>query len=136
MAHHRTTRSTAALALALVAVAVPAADARPDGPAPQTSSLAGTTSPVDLRSPDARDAASGPVVDRRSPDARDAATRTVAGHGSLVAPAASTGGGTDWNDVAIAGGAAAGLLLIGSGTLVATRRRGTVRKSGTLAVGR
>lgn len=154
MAHHRSTH-IATLALALVALAVPAAQARTDVPPPAQrvtpdmrvmSSLAGTSSPVDLRSPDGQDAAR-PVpaqVDLRSPDARDAA-HAVGGRGAFV-PAttrvarsrgasvhlAGPSNGTDWGDVALIGGAATGLLLIASGAMAATRRRDTARKAETL----
>jgi hypothetical protein len=132
----------AALGLALAAVAVPTASARPDGPlgqqAVQTSSLAGTTTPVDLRSPDARDAATAApreVVrpapagfDRRTPDARDAADaatgRVIAPRARLAAPAsADQPGGTDWGDVALAAAAITALLLALAGAGLAVQRR-------------
>ena len=145
MAHHRSTYA-AAIALAVAALAVPAAEARPDGPSPElrvTSSLAGTTSSTDLRTPDAKDAAEGPapeLQDQRSPDARDAASRAVViGRGatapaptgparSSAADAADNGSDTDWGDVAIVGGATAALLLAASGTTLVVRRRDASRK--------
>jgi hypothetical protein len=143
----------AALGLALAALAVPTASARPDGPLGQqpvaTSSLAGTTSPTDLRSPDAQDAAAAPrpaVVrpapagDHRTPDAKDAATaatgRVIAPRAPLAAaPAADKSGGTDWGDVALGGAAVVALLLALAGALLAVHHRGA-RKSRSVVVSR
>lgn len=82
----------------------------------------------DLRSPDARDAASAPEVsqDLRSPDARDAAAgRTTAGSpvvDIVRIPARSEG--FDWGDAAIGGAVVGGVVLVGLGSLgAATRRR-------------
>jgi hypothetical protein len=86
---------------------------------------------VDLRSPDARDAARGvsahraaPVaVDLRSPDARDAA-RGVSAH--RVAPVSATtakSNDTDWGKVGIIGGSVlGGLALFALGFVLFTRR--------------
>jgi hypothetical protein len=141
MARHRL-HHAAALAIALAAVAVPAADARPDGPTPElrSTSLAGTAGSVDLRTPDARDAgtpaATPKLQDQRSPDARDAATRAVTGR-VPTAPVADGSSCTSWDDVAIVGGgAAAGLLLLGSGAIVTTRRRDAARKARTVVLSR
>jgi hypothetical protein len=130
----------AALGLALAAAAVPTASARPDGAlgrqAVQTSSLAGTTSPVDLRSPDAQDAATparravvrpAPAgFDHRTPDARDAADAAT---GRVVAPRAPLAAvsdkpsHTDWGDVALAAAAITALLLALAGAGLAVQRR-------------
>lgn len=92
--------------------------------------------PVDLRSPDARDAAreaegtSAPLArDLRSPDARDAAE----GRGTttapqvevvkLTAPSTSEPSGFDWGDAGIGAGGVLGLTLLGmGGTFVLIRR--------------
>jgi hypothetical protein len=88
MFHKRLIRATT-VGLTLTAVAAPAAGARPaDWPInpPEHS-----TKVVDLRSPDARDAAAKSAthaaakVDLRSPDARDAAAKS-AGHAAAKAP--------------------------------------------------
>ena len=130
MAHHRLTLALA-FALTVIALASPAANARADGPSP-TSSVAGTTSPDDLRTPDAQDAARPATVDRRSPDARDAAIATATRGPSfavMTAPERRTTvhheGGTDWNDIALIGGGTAAVLLLGLGTAVSVRRRET-----------
>ena len=104
---HRLIR-TAALGLTVVALAAPAAGARP----------------ADFRSPDARDAALAaeaqqgrPRQDLRTPDARDQA----AGRGTFSAPEvtvvkvtepAPTVGGLDWADAVLGAGGMLGLVLI------------------------
>lgn len=113
MNHHRLIRS-AALGLALAALAAP------------------TAAGVDLRSPDARDAARAaearqdpPYVDLRSPDARDAGEGR-AGKVTVVtvterSPASD---GLDWADVGIGAGGLLGLILLGlGGTFVVLHRR-------------
>jgi hypothetical protein len=117
MNRRRLSRS-AALGLAVAALAAPAAGAQQD-----------------LRSPDARDAArlaDTPAQDLRSPDARDAAD----GRGSFnspkvtvvkitqPSPATSSGGGLDWGDAGIGAAGLLGLILIGlGGTLAVLHRR-------------
>jgi hypothetical protein len=125
MNHRRLTRS-AALGLALAALAAPTAVAQQD-----------------LRSPDTRDAAEGyapsppsaivssPAQDLRSPDARDAA----AGRGTFnspevtvvkvpePSPAPSSGGGLDWGDAGIGAGGLLGLILLGLGGTLAVMHR-------------
>ena len=127
MRHHRLTRS-AALGLALAALAAPTAVAQQQ----------------DLRSPDTRDAASAgerPAMaearseasterqDLRSPDARDAA----AGRGTFSAPAvmvvkvpasSPSAGGIDWRDAGIGAGGLLVLILVGlAGSVGAVHRR-------------
>jgi hypothetical protein len=84
-----------------------------------------STGIVDLRSPDARDAARAvqttSVVDLRSPDARDAARPTQ----STPVATGSPSGGFDWTYVAIGGGVA--VLLLGAAGL-ARRRRSTAHR--------
>jgi hypothetical protein len=121
---HRLLTHTAAVALAVAAVAAPVA-------------VAG---PVDLRSPDAVDAASAVTQrahdqqsqDLRSPDAADSA----AGRGTFTAPrvtvvkvaepSQTTGGGFDWGDAGIGAGGVLALVLIavGASLMVTHRRRG------------
>jgi hypothetical protein len=93
----------AALSLALAAVAAPAAAARPEYiPRP-----AQATGSVDLRSPDARDAARG-----------------IAAHRSFTPAGTSTSSGTDWGDVGIVGGSVlGGLTLLGLGVALVNRRK-------------
>jgi hypothetical protein len=123
MISHRLSRS-AALALALAAFAAPAATAQQD-----------------LRSPDAKDAASAPegqssVVqqDLRSPDVRDYAE----GRGTFNAPevtvvkvpvdrAQPATGRLDWADAGIGAAIMLGLVLLGfGGAFAVVRRRHTV----------
>ena len=122
---HRLTRP-AALGLTLAALAAPTAAAQP----------------IDLRSPDARDAArtsrlagttSTPSQDLRSPDTRDYAD----GRGTfnapevtvvkLAQPAPASDGGIDWGDVGIGAGSVLGLALLALGGTFAVvhRRQGT-----------
>jgi hypothetical protein len=79
----------------------------------------------DLRSPDARDAASGPVQDWRTPDTRDLATRGAIQQRSIPAPriVEISPGGFDWGDAGVGAGGALGLVLIVTGTGVALVRR-------------
>jgi hypothetical protein len=115
---HRHLIHTAALGLAVAAIAAPVAAA----------------GPVDLRSPDAVDAARSAAVsnaqDLRSPDTRDSA----AGRGTFTAPHVTvvrvaqpsqvTGGGFDWGDAGIGAGGVLALVLIGvGGSLMVTHRR-------------
>jgi len=79
----------------------------------------------DLRSPDARDAASGPVQDLRTPDTRDLATRGAIQQRSIPAPriVEISPGGFDWGDAGVGAGGALGLVLIVTGTGAALARR-------------
>jgi hypothetical protein len=114
----RFTRS-AALGLALAALAAPTAAAQQD-----------------LRSPDARDAAQAAQArqdqqaqDLRSPDARDAGE----GRGTFNAPEVTvvkvtdpvpSSGGLDWGDAGIGAAGLLGVILLGLGiTLAVTHRR-------------
>ena len=114
---HRVLTHTAALGLAVAAVAAPVAAAQQD-----------------LRSPDAADtariAALRQTQDLRSPDARD----TAAGRGTFTAPRVTvvkvtqspqaTGGGCDWGDAGIGAGGVIALVLVGvGGSLMVTHRR-------------
>jgi hypothetical protein len=86
------------------------------------------TPPKDLRSPDARDAATRRTAttyqDLRSPDTRDAATRPPVLVRVTPAPPAS---GLNWDSAAIGALAGAGLLIsIAGGGLVLVRRRAQV----------
>ncbi|HEY6759092.1 MAG TPA: hypothetical protein VI318_06355 [Baekduia sp.] len=152
MHNPRTTLATLAAIGATLPVAIPtAAQARPEGAPPSppagtasetvaparpegapTSSLAGTTSgtvaqaqsTLDLRSPDAQDAATARAVDVRPVDARHAALR---GNGALPPHATATSTTVDddsaWGDVAIVGGATAAVLAVSAGALLAGQRR-------------
>jgi hypothetical protein len=148
MNHRRLTRS-AALGLALTALAVPTAAAQQDlrgqgmhdsaagyvPPPPSSIAASADSGYQDLRSPDARDAArlaEGPAQDLRSPDARDAAE----GRGSFnspevtvvkipeSSPGTSSGSGLDLGDAGIGAAGLLGLILIGlGGTLAVMHRR-------------
>jgi hypothetical protein len=122
---HRLLTHTAAVGLAVAAVAAPVAAA----------------GPVDLRSPDAVDAANAvtqrahdqQVQDYRSPDAADVAQ----GRGTFTAPRVTvvkvtqpsqvTSGGFDWGDAGIGAGGVLALILIavGGSLMVTHRRRGS-----------
>jgi hypothetical protein len=128
MTQHQLTR-TAALAMAIAALAAPSAIARSDVSSP-TPPVAGEVQ-QDKRSPDATDAATpAPTTpqDKRSPDARDAAEGRGAWNSPEVvvvklvdvAPAR----GFDWADAGIGAGALLGLiLLVVGGALVVVHRR-------------
>jgi hypothetical protein len=110
-------RSQAALALAITAVAVPAAQAdfgRAHGSVPVS---------VDRVSPDARDAGRPVVIDRVSPDARDNGRREPAPV-VVTQPALAQAEGFDWAAAGIGAGGLALLLVVGTGaaTTVRTRR--------------
>jgi hypothetical protein len=127
----RSRSTTLAGLAATVAVTVAAAPALADRPV------------QDLRSPDARDAATrghaqqadlhrhlaAPLQDLRSPDARDAARGVVAGT-VTVTPAVPVGAapaGFAWDDAAVGGGAVLGLVLLTAGGGVMLVRRRAVR---------
>jgi hypothetical protein len=148
MKHSRLTTS-AALALAIAAVAAPTASAYTDLRSPDTRDAAQAAGSVqsetgqNLRSPDANDAAraagsvqSEPVQNLRAPDTNDAAV----GRGTFSAPevtvvrlseSAPSSDGLDWGDAGIGAGALFGLILLGMGSTLAVmqRRQGGLRRS-------
>jgi hypothetical protein len=147
MFHKRIIRA-ATVGLTLTAVAAPAAGARPaDWPInpPEHSAKVvpeHSAKVVDLRSPDARDAAA------KAAAAKAAATRAAVSdlhlrrtapltitHGVTPAPSHKSAG-TDWKDVGIIGGSGLGVLLTGLGVGFATRRKGSARKRQTAALSR
>jgi len=105
-------KSSIAILAVASAIAAPGASARPT---------------QDLRSPDARDAATAPVAttDLRSPDARDAAAgRTTAGSPVVdIVRTPTQPPGFDWRDAAIGGAVVGGLVLVGAGSSAAVSRR-------------
>jgi hypothetical protein len=117
-------RRAAALTLAVSALAAPAAVA--DTPTGQDR-LAIQPAPVNLVSPDARDAGRPAVIDRVSPDARDNGRREPA---PVVVPQPATvpSQGFDWLDAGIGAGGLALLLVLGTGAAATFRtRRAPVR---------
>ena len=86
-------------------------------PDARDAALTAAPAKVDLRSPDARDAArsvtTGKLVDLRSPDARDAARRIPA----IPASSGEPSGGFDWTYVALGGA-----LLVALGAAGMSRR--------------
>ncbi len=114
---HRALKSLA-VALAVVPLAASAA-------------AGGQTPAVDLRSPDAQDAAlpaqTVTAIDLRSPDARDAALPVgqarPAPVGSSQAVKAADSGGFDWGDAGIGAGGIFALMLIGIGGAFAVSHR-------------
>lgn len=105
---------------------------------------AGAQSVQDMRSPDARDAATHAQsnLDLRSPDVRDAARgRGTASAPQIVVmkvsrPQVSGSGGLDWTDAGIGAGAVFGLVLLGAGAtlVVAHRGRAGAKRSGRAAL--
>jgi len=135
----RTISRIVPLALAIMAFAVPAANARPDNSdaAVQPAAISKVTpdardaglhvAAVDRVSPDAHDAGL-PVaaVDRVSPDARDNGRREPAPV-VLAQPAVSATDGFDWTDAVIGAAGFAGLtLLLGGSAMTLRHRRGPV----------
>ena len=127
MRHRRFIR-TATLGLAVAAVAAPTAAARPV---------------IDLRSPDAVDAASAAQQrqDFRTPDSHDAAD----GRGTFTAPSVTVvkvsgpsqagPGGLDWGDAGIGAGATLAIVLLGvGGSLMVTHRRHGTARRGSAAI--
>jgi hypothetical protein len=129
---------TLAATLAICALGAPVASA--SQPADMHASVAIAAAKErakqDLRSPDARDAATTPPArgqDLRTPDARDAAihlhrsglvvgaTQPVAAKPAPAAPAVKTDDGIDWATIAL--GIAGSLLAVGAVALVTSRRR-------------
>jgi hypothetical protein len=139
MSSHRITRIAMA-ALAVGAVAAPTAGARADGPITNPHSAPAAAVPVyqDLRTPDAKDGyvfSRSPSVDLRSPDAIDAATTPKHTTG-LVPPVQvvhlsdKAKSDFDWGDAGIGAGTVAGLALLAlGGTAMVTRRRPGLRIS-------
>ena len=125
--------NSAAIGLALVALAAPAAVARPPQPA-QTRTFA---------SPDARDRALAaqpqrPYQDLRSPDTRDYANSRGTFNAPEVTvvripqPAPSTpASGLDWGDFGIGAAFAVALGLLGVGGALMVVRRAPARRSVT-----
>jgi hypothetical protein len=109
----KTLKTIATLAAVLATAVVPAASA----------------ASVDMRSPDARDAATVVAAsngqDLRSPDARDVSRPST---GPVSSPTPSDG--TDWGEVGLIAGAVLVALLGAGGLILVSRRRGTMRKSG------
>jgi hypothetical protein len=137
-------------ALAVLTIAVPAAQAQQDlrSPDARDAGRAVVTPQQDLRSPDARDAGRtvvAPQQDLRSPDARDAASdravpvtpRTtlpsypVGPPPEPYSPVATDGGGAEWGTIALAGGAT--LLAAGGLALVLARRSRRAHRMGATA---
>jgi hypothetical protein len=121
----RRARLVVAVGLAGLALAAPSAMARPDfaGTSPNAASAA--ASQVDLRSPDAQDAATqaaGPQTSSLAgtTDATPAPT-------PAAAPAAgkSADDGFDWGSAGIGAGVSGALILMASAGAVATQRRRT-----------
>ena len=154
MSSRSTLARTLAGALAIAALAAPAALARPAQDPSAGGGTAQARSVQNLRSPDAQDAASGTtaqarsVQNLRSPDAEDAATQAVQSTGSaspqaryyasygepasIPQPArqVSTGGGTDWTMIAAA---LAALLILGGSAAMAGRSRLRTRRTAATA---
>ena len=110
-------RAQAALALAITAVAAPAAYA--DGPSANLVTPdardAGRPVVIDRVSPDARDAGRPAApIDRVSPDARDNGRREPAPV-VITQPALAHADGFDWLDAGIGAGGVALLLVVGTG---------------------
>jgi hypothetical protein len=136
-------RRAATLALAVTAVAAPAAVA--DTPVGQDQLSITSHSPrqvvVDRASPDARDAGRRAPVSFVSPDARDAgrrapvsfvspdardAGRSVTPPAASSAPTAAATDHFDWLDAGIGAAGIAALLLLGGTAAVVRTRRGPI----------
>ena len=124
--------SAATAALAVPATAAAQQDLRsPDARDAATSAVPQPAQ--DLRSPDGRDAATlparpqqlRPVQDLRSPDAVDGA-RGVPPSAPVASPVTvirSAGGGFDWGDAGIGAGGALAVVLLGAGGVLLAGQR-------------
>jgi hypothetical protein len=128
---------TLAAAVAICALAAPVASAAqpPDMHASVAQAIAKERAKQDLRSPDARDAATTPArgQDLRTPDARDAAihlhrsgivvgsTAPAAARPAPAPVAPSTGDGIDWLTIGL--GIAGSLFAVAGIALISSRRR-------------
>jgi hypothetical protein len=123
MSHHRLTRS-AALGLALAALATPTAAAQQQ----------------DLRSPDARDAAGQIRYDLRTPDTRD----VTQGRGTFSAPRVTvvkvaessprpSTDGIDWANAGIGAAGLLGVILLTLSTFAVVRRTRAHRQTATIS---
>jgi hypothetical protein len=128
----RTTKAIATgvtTAIALTAVAVPGALARPADPmhtaaADRALAAQGSNVPLDMRTPDAVDAANAAA-------AQSASSSPV----KVVRSQQSTTSGFDWTDAAIgAGGTFAAIALSASAAMALSRRRGATSASKTAGV--
>lgn len=120
--------ATAALAVILALPATSAAYVAPAG--------AATPPPVDLRSPDTRDAAraisTASTVDLRSPDARDATGGNVSASAPVQLVERQVADGFQWGDAGIgAAGMLALVLLVASAVMAAGQRRRLGRATAT-----
>jgi hypothetical protein len=132
-----TLQRAVALGAAGVVLAATPALARPDYPLKHvTQYQAGTArSALDLRSPDATDAAVTPPTDLRSPDAADASatrapvTSSLAGtisptpHAPVSVVSSKADDGLEWGSIGIGAGAVVALSLIGLGGAALTHRQ-------------
>jgi hypothetical protein len=124
------TPRTIAVGIAAFAALAPAAVAMPTDGAIQTSSLAGTTSSRPALTSQQRQ-------DLRSPDARDAATRPHLTGGHVALPAVhqtrivhvDASRGFDVSDAALGAGGAFAAIVIAAAGGVALRRRSTTGHS-------
>ena len=147
MTRRSLTRS-AALGLAVAALAAPAAPAAvPQDLRSPDAQDAGQTAEVrqlghDLRSPDARDAGRTAIVRQPSDDLRAPDTRDLAeGRGTFNAPEvtvvkvtepAPTSTGLDWAHVGIGAGGMLGLILLALASVLAVAHRRKSAASGQL----
>ena len=118
------------LALAITAVAVPAASANPIGSGDAVKPGKVVSQPISKVTPDARDAARpAPAIDRVTPDARDNGRREPAPVVLSQPPVVATDG-FDWTDAGIGAAGFAALVIVLGGTAATVRtRRGAVRAS-------
>jgi LPXTG-motif cell wall-anchored protein len=131
----KTLSTIATLAAVLATAVIPATSAAqgsvdlrsPD--AREAATVVATSNGQDLRSPDAREAAAVVATstgqDLRSPDARDTSRPD-----SAPAPSPAPSTGTDWGEIGLIGGAIVVTLIGVGGLLYLVRRRNTVRESG------
>ena len=127
--HRKLAQTAVATALVLSATAAPGAAAQPvDLRTPDARDASASMHRViDLRSPDARDASASMhrVIDLRSPDARDAGearTIVVPTRGGTTKVQTANPSGFDWGDAATGAGVVLTVLLAATGGMIAVRR--------------
>ena len=115
--------------LAVLAIAVPAAQAQQDlrSPDARDAGRSVVAPPQDLRSPDARDAGRAVPVTPRMPHP----SNPVAPPSEPASPVAADGGGAEWGTIGIAG--AVTLVAAGGLALVLARRSRRAHRMGATA---
>jgi hypothetical protein len=131
----------AASSLGVTSAAAGAVDLRSPDAVDAAAAAAAAPSGIDLRSPDAQDLGRGvpssapALIDARSPDSIDRAAGGVRPTAAVEIVPAGPSSGFDWGDAGIGAGSVAALVLLalGGGLMVMHRRHGEPAKAPTAA---